>query len=582
MKDMNPIWFGIVLAGLCAAFAAAYRLMRKQTLASRAETETERAQLDEQKNRNAALETEVALLKQKHETETQLLRESFEREKGALGERWEEKMQGLRNLSELELRSARQAFEKEKEALIRKLEESAESNREALARKSAQHEEALRTQQRLSASEKETLQASFEAEKKVLAQSLQDVKAQFERSMAEMEKNHQTRLALMKEEFKTLSDAILEEKTGKLREAGRKELEEVVTPLRQRMGEFRAAVEESKAKGIELNAALTAQLGKMMEETCRIGGEARQLVNALRGQQKTQGDWGEFILEEILQRSGLRPGIHYERQETIRDLDGQTVRHEESERKMRPDIIVHYPDGKDVVIDSKVSLTAYVDYMNAEDEAQRREACARHVKSVKAHVEELARKDYSGYLAKSGREAVDFVIMFIPSEGPYHLAMISEPSLWNTAFLRKVLIISPVNLMALLKIIHIAWTRDEQNRNQQEILETASEMLDRLYAFYADFDEIGKSLTATAKKFEAAEHRLKQEGRNRSVVLSGEKLKRLGVRLTRAKTLPARFRSPCEEGGDLTPAPALLPTEETSGENGSGEKPTETDSATLF
>ena len=236
-----------------------------------------------------------------------------------------------------------------------------------------------------------------------------------------------------------------------------------------------------------------------------------------------------------------------ERQETIRDQDGQTVRHAESEQKMRPDIIVHYPDEKDVVIDSKVSLTAYVDYMNAEDEGQRRDACARHVKSVKAHVEELARKDYSGYLAKTGRQTVDFVIMFIPNEGPFHLAMISEPTLWNTAFLRKVLIVSPVNLMALLKIIHIAWTRDEQNRNQQAILETASEMLDRLYAFYSDFDEIGKALNATVKKFETAEHRLKQEGRNRSVVLSGEKLKRLGVRLSRTKELPLRFRSPLDE-----------------------------------
>ena len=578
---MDPLWFGIVPSAIFG-FVLAYWLMKKKAADASSAAEVDRTRLDELKNRNAALETAVEHLKLQHEAETTLLKEGFERERNGLAERWEEKMQSQQNLSALELSAAKKSFEAEKETLLRKLEDCAEAGRLALEQKTEQYEESLRNQRRLSASELETKQTAFEAEKKVLTQSLQDVKAQFEHSLAEMEKNHQTRLALMKEEFKNLSDAILEEKTGKLREAGRKELEEVVTPLRQKMGEFRTAVEESKAKGIELNAALTAQLGKMMEETCRIGGEARQLVNALRGQQKTQGDWGEFILEEILQRSGLRPGVHYERQETIRDQDGQAVRHEENDRKMRPDVIVHYPDGKDVIIDSKVSLTAYMDYMNAENEEQRREACARHVRSVKNHVEELARKDYSGYLTRSGRETVDFVVMFIPNEGPFHLAMISDPVLWNTAFLRKVLIVSPVNLMALLKIIHIAWTRDEQNRNQQMILDTASEMLDRLYAFYQEFDKIGTALDNVSKQYESATHKLKQEGRNRSVVLSGEKLKRLGVRMTKAKDLPFRFRSPGElEEEDA--APALPPVGETMSEaEGSAETEPQTESGELL
>lgn len=221
------------------------------------------------------------------------------------------------------------------------------------------------------------------------------------------------------------------------------------------MGEFKTAVEESKNKGIELNSALSTQLNKMMEETNRIGGEARNLVNALKGEQKTQGDWGELILEDILQRSGLICGVHYECQETLRDESSKVITGE-NDHKMRPDVIIHYLDRKDVIIDSKVSLTAYVDYMNSADEAARKNALDRHLVSVRNHIKELKQKNYAAYNNKSGRDTVEFVLMFIPNEGPFHLAMLSDPSLWNEAFKEKVLIVSPTNLMSLLKIIHIA------------------------------------------------------------------------------------------------------------------------------
>jgi len=221
-------------------------------------------------------------------------------------------------------------------------------------------------------------------------------------------------------------------------------------------------------------------------------------------------------------------------------VDGKVVVGE-NEKRMRPDVIIHYPDGKDVIVDSKVSISAYVDYMNAEDEESRRDALNRHLRSVKNHVAELVRKDYPLFNSKSGRDTVDFVVMFIPGEGPFQLAMLSDVTLWSEAFKNKVMIVSPVNLMALLKIIHIAWTREEQSRNQQEILDTAAQLLERVYAFYEDFDQIGGALEKVQNCYDKATRRLKQGNRNHSIVNSGEKLKKLGVQGNKNFKTPARL-----------------------------------------
>ena len=413
-----------------------------------------------------------------------------------------------------------------------------------LRMKNVEMQTTINIQQQQFEAEKQLLKDSFTREKQTITenheQKLKMLQEHSSQTFAEMEKTHQARMAQLKEEFKVLSDKILEEKSGKLQELNKTQLAAIINPLRDKMTEFKTAVEESKNKGIELAASLNVQLGKMMDETNRIGGEARNLANALKGEQKTQGDWGELILEDILQRSGLIAGIHYEAQETLRDADGKVISGE-NEKRMRPDVIIHYPDGKDVIIDSKVSLSAYTDYMNSDSDEKREDALTRHIRSVRNHVAELVRKDYSTHNSKSGRDTVDFVVMFIPGEGPFHLAMISDVCLWSEAFKNKVMIVSPVNLMALLKIIHIAWTREEQTRNQQEILDTAAELLDRLYAFYEDFDQLGGELEKLQNCYDKATRRLKQGNRNHSVVNSGEKLKKLGVRMAKNRKSPARF-----------------------------------------
>lgn len=396
----------------------------------------------------------------------------------------------------------------------------------------------------------EARRAALEKENEMLHQAAEDqILQEKERErlrQLEQEKILAAKFDLMKSEFKNLSEEIFAEKSRTMQQNSHQQLETLLTPLRERMQEFKQAVDLSREKGIEQSAKLTEQIKKMMEETQRIGSEANALASALKGEQKTQGNWGEMILEDILQRSGLQAGIHYETQATLRDEDGRTVRTLEN-KMLRPDVIIHYPDGKDVIVDSKVSLTAFADYMNAENEESREEALSRHLKSFRAHVEELVKKDYAAHLQKNGRETVNFVLMFVPGEAPGQLAFAAQPTLWREAFDRKVVITGPTNLMTLLQLIHIAWQKADQEKNQQEILKYANQLLDRLYAFYEDFDEIGQRLTKVEEAYNNAGKRLKKSPNGHSIVSSGEKLRSLGVKLTKERPVPKRLSDASEE-----------------------------------
>ncbi|MBQ7209125.1 MAG: DNA recombination protein RmuC [Lentisphaeria bacterium] len=379
------------------------------------------------------------------------------------------------------------------------------------------------------------------------------------RLLAEQEKAMALKLDLIKAEFKALSERIFTEKSDQMKKENNQQIEQLLKPLREKMAEFKQSVDASREKGIEQSARLSEQIQKMLDEARKLGTEADSLAAALKGEQKTQGNWGEMLLDDILSRSGLQENVHYENQPTICGADGRPLKTDEN-KMLRPDVIVHYPDGRDVIIDSKVSLTAYLDYMNADSDEERNAALSRHIASVRKHVEELAAKNYASFLKNSGRETMDLVLMFIPNESPYQLAMTGDPGLWQKAFDRKVVIVSPVNLIALLQLIRMAWVKAEQDRNQEEILKYAGQMLDRIYAFYEDFDEIGRQLEKTEQIYGSAVKRLKQSARGHSVVNSGEKLRKLGVKLTKAQKLPARLEISPEDD------PAGLPLPEEAGE----------------
>lgn len=232
---------------------------------------------------------------------------------------------------------------------------------------------------------------------------------------------------------------------------------------------------------------------------------------------------------------GLTEGIHYEKQVTLRDNAGRALRNEESGRRMVPDTILHYPDGKDAIIDSKVSLTAFVDYRNATTDEERTDALTRHLKSLRQHVAELARKDYSSYI-QPPRQSLNYVIMFVPNESALQLALYNDGTLWREAFAKNVFITSEQNLMAALRMIQLAWAQRLQAQNQEKIIETGRMLLDRVADFFKSFDDMGQRLSDASEQYRKAYDKLRY-GRQ-SVVGASQKLLKLGVPKSPKKTLP--------------------------------------------
>ncbi len=395
--------------------------------------------------------------------------------------------------------------------------------------------------------------AALDAEKRRAAAELEAAKskaqselAAMREAQAQMEKVTKERTEHLRQEFKVLSETILKERTENLQTANKEQLAAILSPLREQLAVYKKSMDDVRENGVKLNESLKHQYESMVKMTEKIGTDANNLANALKGQSKTQGDWGEMILETILRNSGLVKGVHYRTQDTIRDDAGRTVK-SASDHIMRPDVIVNYPDGKAVIIDSKVSLTAYTDYVAADDPKKREDALQRHIRSVQAHVDELVKKDYSAYLRKG--DSVDFVVMFIPNDPSYQAALQGDSGLWNRAFEQRILIVNPFNLMTLLYIIKVAWNRMAQERNQQEIVKTAETLLARVQRFFAAFDDVGRQLESTGKKYEAA---VKALSGRQGLLGSAEKLKALGVPAKKDQKIPERFTAPEFSADPLT------------------------------
>ncbi|MBO7391669.1 MAG: DNA recombination protein RmuC [Verrucomicrobia bacterium] len=325
----------------------------------------------------------------------------------------------------------------------------------------------------------------------------------------------------------------LQKKYGELQQSNK----DLLDPLRQRMEEFRKAVESSEKTGIGLNQNLMGAITQMQKVTNQVSDSANNLAQALRGKVKTQGNWGEVTLRRVLEYSGLKKGFHFREQEFIPSLDG---------KRLYADVTVDWPDGKHLVIDSKVSLNSYTDYMNATDDTVRKVCLDNHCGSVWNHVNELIKKDYVGAKKKLGEDVFDYVIMFIPIEGAFDLAM-KNSRIWDEAFKSKIIIASPVNLITLLQTINIAWQKFNQDKNQQEIIKTATQLLDRVNDFYLRLDDVGSLLTKTQETYNEAVKKLRGDGGAQSVVKSAKKLEALGIKSS--KTLPAnsRFKSDSDE-----------------------------------
>ena len=369
-------------------------------------------------------------------------------------------------------------------------------------------------------------------------QSADQLRAQREQSADQLRAQREQfdeQLKTTKEQLHVMAQQLMDAQAQRLKEENREQMGTITQPLKDAITEMRKAISDNTKDHTEQTASLKEQLRLMMETGREMSEKAEGLANVLRRDNKVSGNMGEIILGDLLASQGLTEGIHYEVQARLRDEQGRPMKNDDTGREMQPDVILHYPQGQDVVIDSKVSLVAYQRYVNAETPEEKERALQEHIKSVRAHVTELARKDYSKYI-KPPREAVDFVIMFVPFESSLQLALVNDPSLWREAFERKVFITGEQNLLGILHMIHIAWVQNQQAENQERVFGVAEQLLDRLGDFIQRYQKVGEQLEQVRKAYDFSVNKL-NEGRQ-SVVQKANELKQLGAKENPNRRIP--------------------------------------------
>ena len=353
--------------------------------------------------------------------------------------------------------------------------------------------------------------------------------------MEERRQEMERQVEATKQELALRTQELLRQNADRLKQENAEHMTLLTTPLREAISEMRRALEDTTKHSAEDNASLRELLAQMMRSNREIGEQAELLANVLRRDSQAAGYMGEVILGDLLAAQGLVEGVHYESQPYLRDAKGRKARNEDTGSAMRPDFILHYPQGQDVVIDSKVSMAAYERYVNATDPEEKAKALKAHIQSVRKHVDELAGKDYSRYL-DPGRQAVDFVLMFMPFESSLQLALANDPSLWHEAFQRKVFITSEQNLTAILHMIHVAWVQNQQAQNQRLVFGLAEQLIDRLGDFIKRYTALGERLEQAKRAFDDCGKKL--YAGNQSVVKKAHELIEMGAKENPDRRIP--------------------------------------------
>lgn len=321
-------------------------------------------------------------------------------------------------------------------------------------------------------------------------------------------------------EFENLAGKILEDKSRKFTEQNKENLDTILSPLKERIADFEKKVNDVYITETKERAALAEQLRYLHELNKQMSEEANNLTRALKGDTKTQGNWGEYILESILEKSGLVKGREFVIQETIKSDDGANL---------RPDVIVNMPDNKSMIIDSKVSLTAYEAYCSTDDKALKEKSLSEHINSIRRHIKGLSPKDYQNLY---GLQSLDFVLMFIPIEPAFALAVQNDAALFYDAFEKNIVIVSPSTLLATLRTISSIWKQEKQNRNALEIAKKGGELYDKLAAFVDDLIEVGTRMKRANESYESAMKKL-SEGRG-NIINRAENLKLMGAKASKS------------------------------------------------
>lgn len=365
-----------------------------------------------------------------------------------------------------------------------------------------------------------------------LAQELADARVQlreYEVNLASERRASSEKLALLehnrdalKQEFENLANRIFEQKSERFSQQTRTSLDSLLNPFRDQLQDFRKRVEDVYTSETRDRQALRSEIKSLQDLNRQITEEAASLTRALKGDKKIQGNWGELILERVLERSGLRKGIEYETQGSYRDGDNQLL---------RPDVVVHLPDNRNLVVDSKVSLVAYQQWINEEDESVKAEALRQHVEAVRTHIRTLSEKDYSQL---NGLHSPDFVLLFMPIEPAFVAAFQQDENLFAEAFERKIIVVTPTTLLATLRTIENIWRYERQSQNAERIAERAGAVYDKLRVFVESMEKLGAQLHTAQGSYDAAMNTLTR-GRG-NLVSQANRFVELGVRVK--KELP--------------------------------------------
>ncbi|MBQ5730906.1 MAG: DNA recombination protein RmuC [Bacteroidaceae bacterium] len=327
-------------------------------------------------------------------------------------------------------------------------------------------------------------------------------------------------------QVKSATDDMLKQRQKEFTEASNTNLGQIVNPLRETIEKMKQTMSDSTLKHTELSSEMKANLENVMRHSEAAKQSADELARVFKHRSKVQGDWGERVLDELLKSQGLTEGVHYDIQTTIRDASGNVVR-TDTGGNMRPDVIMHIDTNREVIIDSKVSLTAFMDYINAESEEERQRHLKAHVDSIQKHVKELSKKDYSSYI-KAPKVRMDYVIMFVPHTGALWTALNAQPDLWRKAMEMNVFIADEQTLFAALKMINLTWTHIAQAENHERVYELANEILDRVGKFMACYENIGEAIKRAQRAYDEGGKKLAPSGQ--SIIQSCAKLEKLGAK----------------------------------------------------
>ena len=368
----------------------------------------------------------------------------------------------------------------------------------------------------------------------LLRTQMADERQRMEEMQQKSDEQFAQRLSLVQEQLKNTTEILLRQRSEELDKTNMAQMGAILTPLREVIKEMKDSMDDNKESFARSTSALGEQLRQMMTVTNSLGSEAEKLSKALQTGPKVQGDFGEMKLRDLLDKFGFSVGLEYDVQYVMRDAKGKVIRNDDTNDSMRPDVVLHYPEEKDVIIDAKASLTAFIGYVNATTDEERKQYLEDHVKSVRKHINELADKQYYRY-NMDGRQTLDFVIMFIPNEAAMQAALYKDPDLWSYAFNKKVFVTSEQNLYAVLRMLEIAWIQRRQTENQEKVFGLANLMIDRVGDFVERFEDIGDKVDKLQKSYDSAHTKLTG---NQSMLVPARKLVNMGAKENPKHPLP--------------------------------------------